>query len=548
MKHIYATFSLLAGLVLYTVTGHAQCTGGTAETTTLTPTNVWQTVTTHSHKYYKFNAVAGDVYIFSYCSCDGGSVAFAVDLTIDSTNGANAVIGADNSSSNFSEDNDGSPCSAQVSWKCSVSGVYDVLTNVDYCANTTGKTATMAYIQVPPSVCYTVTNPAYTFDPYATGTDFVNTGIDDGFANSIPIGFQFCYNSIFYDSVLLSTNGYIVFKKKNHCDSIVPNAYNFSSYTTETIPFSTTTQTIFTAPSVMFPWQDLYPVIGGTLKYSTYGVAPNRRLTISLNAIPLYLCNAMHTTSQVQLYETSYKIEVNYDSIAYCATWSEGGQGVIGLLDSTGYAAVVPTGRNHTPNWSAKKQSWLFTPGACCPTPLPVELMDFSCAPANNGITLYWRTASETNNRFFTIQHSMDGISFTTIYQTPGAGNSTTDRSYSYTDTNTLGGTNYYRLQQTDFDGKTQTFNVTSCTSARQIAGNIFPNPASGSFTITIGSSQEPQTLAMYDVVGRKVYSQQIAPNGEFINYTVNVPNLKGLYLVEITGGQQSIIRRLLLK
>jgi len=549
LKHTYLKFSLLAGIVIGTFAGHAQCTGGTAEGVTLTPTAVWQTVTTHSDKYYKFNAIAGDVYIFSYCSCDGGVLNYAADLTIDSVNGGVAVVG-NYQSSNFNEAGayNYSPCSTQVTWKCNVTGVYDVLTNVDYCAVTTGKTATMAYIQIPPTVCYSVSSPAYAFDAYGTGTDFQNTGIDDAFAKGIPIGFQFCYNSIFYDSVILSTNGYIIFKHKNHCDSIVPKAQNFSSYTTEPQPFNDVTQTVFSSPAVMFPWEDLYPVLGGTLKYKVYGVAPNRHLTITLNDVPLFQCNAKLITTQVQLFETTYKIQINSDTIPRCASWTPGGNPVIALVDSTGFAAVVPAGRNQNTNWVEHQQSWLFTPTGCCPVPLPVELIDFSCSGVSNGIALNWMTATETNNRFFTIQHSLDGINFTTIAQIPGAGNSTDTRNYTYTDTNTLGGINYYRLLQTDFDGKTKTFNTTSCTSGKVLPGTIFPNPASGSFTVCLGPSQNVQTLTIYDLVGRKVQSQQFDPADDYQNHIILVPNLKGLYFVELTGGQENVIRKVVLK
>ncbi len=541
MKKVY---TLIFILCFYSFAANAQCSGGTLQGA-ITPTAAWQTITTHSDKYLTFAGTAGTVYIFSYCSCDGGSCNYAVDLTID-TNTTGFTVYGNNFSTNYNADNSSVGCSTTITWRCNANATYRVLTNVDPCAATTGKTATMAYIAINPSVCYTVTNPAYTFDTYNSGTAFTGTGIDDGFANTIPIGFQFCYNGIFYDSVIMSTNGYIIFKQGN-CDSLKKKSGNFSSYTTCNIPFTDGTTTAWTTPAVMFPWIDAYPVAGGTLVHKIYGVAPNRHLTISWNKVPLFQCTGKKITTQVQLYETNYKIQVNYDTVPYCASWGPGGSGTLGLVDSTGFAAVVAPGRQRSNLWRASQQSWLFTP-SCCPVPLPVQLTGFTCSPAGNGINLFWGTATEVNNRYFTLQRSLDGINFTTIWQGPGAGNSDKYRSYSYLDTNTMSGTNYYRLQQTDFDGKTTTFNTISCTSGKQMAGNIFPNPASESFTVTIGPSDNTQTLTIYDLVGRAVHTENFDPQSGFENHVVHVPSLKGVYFVEITGWAQSIIRKVVLK
>ncbi|MCB0589624.1 MAG: matrixin family metalloprotease [Phaeodactylibacter sp.] len=85
---------------------------------------------------------------------------------------------------------------------------------------------------------------------------------------------------------------------------------------------------------------------------------------------------------------------------------------------------------------------------------LPVELLSFEGHKQGNAVALSWQTATEANNDFFTLERSADGKAFETIARVPGAGNSTLLQHYSYTDKAPLPGNNYYRLSQTDFDGR----------------------------------------------------------------------------------------------
>ena len=75
----------------------------------------------------------------------------------------------------------------------------------------------------------------------------------------------------------------------------------------------------------------------------------------------------------------------------------------------------------------------VYGPASYGRTPLPLELVSFT-AEVKDGqfIELEWVTASETNNDFFTIEKSTNGISYDAITTEQGAGNSTTQLSYSY--------------------------------------------------------------------------------------------------------------------
>lgn len=92
-------------------------------------------------------------------------------------------------------------------------------------------------------------------------------------------------------------------------------------------------------------------------------------------------------------------------------------------------------------------------------TPLPVKLSSFSASVNNGSVQLTWVTSSEINNDYFSIEQSADGESFKKIAQVKGSGNSSVEIEYNYTDDSPLNGFSYYRLSQTDFDGKKEIFN-----------------------------------------------------------------------------------------
>lgn len=86
---------------------------------------------------------------------------------------------------------------------------------------------------------------------------------------------------------------------------------------------------------------------------------------------------------------------------------------------------------------------------------LPITLKSFTAKPVDKNILLTWQTLSEKNNKNFEVQRSFDGKSYKSIRTVEAAENSDTEKNYEFTDQNPYPGTNYYKLIQYDFDGKT---------------------------------------------------------------------------------------------
>ena len=101
-------------------------------------------------------------------------------------------------------------------------------------------------------------------------------------------------------------------------------------------------------------------------------------------------------------------------------------------------------------------------------SPLPIELVDFYAVNRDGVNNLSWVTASEINNDYYTIENSTDGYIWYTIGTMKGAGNSNTGIIYDLDHENYRDTVNYYRLTQTDFDGKREVFKIIAIDNTKE--------------------------------------------------------------------------------
>ena len=90
-------------------------------------------------------------------------------------------------------------------------------------------------------------------------------------------------------------------------------------------------------------------------------------------------------------------------------------------------------------------------------TNLPVRLLYFTGSLQDGRVQLSWAAASETGSKSYTVEKSVNGQTFSAIATI--ASQNSSNAQYSYTDAS-FNGNAYYRLLQTDLDGKTTTFNI----------------------------------------------------------------------------------------
>ncbi len=177
-----------------------------------------------------------------------------------------------------------------------------------------------------------------------------------------------------------------------------------------------------------------------------------------------------------------------------------------------------------------------------CQGNLPVELVAFTGALRNEGVQLFWQTASEINNSHFEIQHSSDGKNFKTIGQIEGQGTTTLSSIYTFLDKNPNTGINYYRLKQMDFDGAFEFSPMIAITLEGQTSEiKLFPNPTSDVLNIELPRQWTGETLLeVYDVAGRLVQSQLVSQ----LQTTFNLNNIQnGQYILRAKNASEVVTK-----
>ncbi|NUN10972.1 MAG: T9SS type A sorting domain-containing protein, partial [Ignavibacteriaceae bacterium] len=155
---------------------------------------------------------------------------------------------------------------------------------------------------------------------------------------------------------------------------------------------------------------------------------------------------------------------------------------------------------------------------------IPVELLAFSGVSDQNGVTLNWSTATETNNRVFHIERKKGGDEWTRIGNVQGSGTVTYKNDYSFTDHSPVAGVLYYRLSQEDFDGTLHYVGVTEVNAGLPQEfrlGQNYPNPFNPATTISFSLAADSKvSLKVYDILGNEV---MILAGSEFSAGTHNI-------------------------
>ena len=155
---------------------------------------------------------------------------------------------------------------------------------------------------------------------------------------------------------------------------------------------------------------------------------------------------------------------------------------------------------------------------------LPAVLGPFSARlTTSNAVALSWSTEEEVNSNYFEVQRCTDGKNWETIGTEAAQGNSSVLTEYSYDDLSSSIGTNDYRLQMVDRDGKTAYSTIISIkTISTENEISIFPNPMIHStFNIKISESN-PIQVNVYAMDGRLLF--QTSLQGQ-VQYQVNLPS-----------------------
>ena len=191
------------------------------------------------------------------------------------------------------------------------------------------------------------------------------------------------------------------------------------------------------------------------------------------------------------------------------------------------------------------------------PVPLPVELSSFTAEVKAEKIDLIWTTKTEINNYGYDIERTLSGDKEGKIWQSigfvNGNGNSFSDKKYSFTDKNPIGGSKFiYRLKQIDHDGKfkySDEVNVELLPTNYQLYQN-YPNPFNPMTKIKFAIPEAGKVnLKIFDIKGEEV-AELVNTDYEagYYDIELNLANLaSGVYIYRLQSKSFSDIKKMIL-
>jgi hypothetical protein len=166
--------------------------------------------------------------------------------------------------------------------------------------------------------------------------------------------------------------------------------------------------------------------------------------------------------------------------------------------------------------------------------PLPVDWLSFHVTKQDNMVLLQWQTASETQNDYFEIQRSIDGINFQSIAKVSGNGNTQFQSTYQHKDNLLSTGIFYYRIRQVDNDGSYSYSPVKQIYLSGSLTAIAYPNPFKNDLNV-VKQGGIIKEIEIIDLSG-KVFLKVV---DSFEN--INTSGLSsGLYLIKITTDTSS--------
>ncbi len=179
---------------------------------------------------------------------------------------------------------------------------------------------------------------------------------------------------------------------------------------------------------------------------------------------------------------------------------------------------------------------------------LPIDLIYFNAKASDKNIETTWATASEENNKLFTVEKSKNAIDFIPVGEVAGAINSNYTRTYNLVDEHPYYGLSYYRLKQTDLNNNTRSFQIVPVEFKGKRRFDVFPNPTHLNTNASLnlsGYKNQHITLQIVDVTGKLSQStkQFITDDNFEITQILKTDLEAGVYFISVideTGNKVS--------
>jgi hypothetical protein len=169
--------------------------------------------------------------------------------------------------------------------------------------------------------------------------------------------------------------------------------------------------------------------------------------------------------------------------------------------------------------------------------PLPVELIYFDAEQSGKHVACKWITSVEINNDHFELERSTDLMNFGMIGNVRGfgAGMSSGNLYYDFTDHDFCTGKVYYRLKQVDVNGMYVYSNVVSVDCKNSMI-NLSPNPTSKNVLLNFYEPSDGNAIVeVADMIGQIVFRKNYTVHSGYNELEVEAATLPdGVYYLKV--------------
>ena len=170
----------------------------------------------------------------------------------------------------------------------------------------------------------------------------------------------------------------------------------------------------------------------------------------------------------------------------------------------------------------------------------PISFSSVSAILKNDQAEVSWTTESETTTAYFSVEHSADGIRFTSKGNVV-ARNSNSKSNYSFTDNSISKGNNFYRIVAVDLSGAKR-ISKTVEISGKADNISLSPNPVRHNLFVS-GTDLNGNSYRIVNIKGQQIATGKIQSN------EINTQSLApGSYTISVTDKSGNIQTRQFIK
>ena len=177
---------------------------------------------------------------------------------------------------------------------------------------------------------------------------------------------------------------------------------------------------------------------------------------------------------------------------------------------------------------------------------LPLVWGEFIVLKDGKSASLKWTTLQELKTDKFFVERSLDGINFNSIGTVAAVGNSNKEMTYKFIDPSPSAGINYYRLAQSDRDGKITYSDIRSLVfDGNNRAIIISPNPAKDKIIVQLAGNKDEVQIDLLNTSGQKLATYNVKQEKNKIDLPVLAP---GVYYIRVAGPNNTGIKKLIIE